>query len=91
MLFFSSDYVSFVCEEMVTLRVMLFFSSDYVSFLCYGKGSLGGLCCSFVQIMSTYCPLSKWGKGHIDGYVVLLGLLLLFSCLQIDEDSHSRS
>jgi hypothetical protein len=25
MLFFSSDYVSFVCEEMVTLRVMLFF------------------------------------------------------------------
>jgi hypothetical protein len=34
LLFFSSDYVSFVCEEMVTLRVMLFFRSDYVSFVC---------------------------------------------------------
>jgi hypothetical protein len=40
MLFSSSDYVSFVCEEMVTLRVMLFFHSDYASFVCSGKGSL---------------------------------------------------
>jgi hypothetical protein len=77
---FCSDYVSFVCEEMVTFTVM-FFCSQIMSVLCVkGKGHFEG----YVVLLFRLCPLSKWWNGHIDHYVVLLGLLLLLSCLQID-------
>jgi hypothetical protein len=53
-----------------------------MSVLCVkGKGH-------FVRVMLVFCSdyvhFLCGEKGHIDGYVVLLGLLLLLSCLQID-------